>query len=58
MYSEYLENFHKNLSSPIKEVHLMEGFFHDTLGEVEREKAFELIRNFIQKVETQKVVVY
>ena len=46
-------DFHKNLSSPIKEVHLMEGFFHDTLGEVEREKAFELIRNFIQKVETQ-----
>ncbi|HEX8577168.1 MAG TPA: bifunctional alpha/beta hydrolase/class I SAM-dependent methyltransferase [Flavobacterium sp.] len=44
-------DFYNNLSSSIKEIHVLEGFFHDTLGELEREKAFDLIRKFIRKVE-------
>lgn len=49
--------FFENLSSSIKEEHVLKGFFHDALGELEREVAFKLIREFIQKVEnsTEKV---
>jgi alpha-beta hydrolase superfamily lysophospholipase len=51
------QEFYKNLSSVIKEEHVLEGFFHDALGELEREKAFDLIRKFIQKVESQDTKV-
>lgn len=44
--------FFDNLSSSLKEKYVLEGFFHDALGELDREKAFDLIRKFIQKVET------
>jgi alpha-beta hydrolase superfamily lysophospholipase len=44
--------FFDGLSATLKEKHVLEGFFHDALGELDREKAFDLIRKFIQKVET------
>ncbi|MFC7421367.1 bifunctional alpha/beta hydrolase/class I SAM-dependent methyltransferase [Iodobacter arcticus] len=43
--------FFERLGSLCKEMHTLEGFYHDTLGEKDRAKAFTLIRNFIQKVE-------
>ena len=41
--------FFNNLGSPVKERHVLEGFFHDTLGERDRHKAIGLIREFILK---------
>ena len=43
--------FFNNLSSGLKEKHVLPGFFHDTLGEKDRSKAFEFIKSFILKVE-------
>lgn len=40
--------FFVNLGSRIKERHVLPGFFHDTLGERDREKALELIRPFLE----------
>jgi len=51
---KHQQQFYDNLSSPIKEVHTLEGFFHDTLGELDREKAFVLIRKFINKIENNQ----
>lgn len=45
--------FFERLSSPIKELHELAGFYHDTLGEIDRAQAFDLIRNFIKRVETE-----
>lgn len=42
--------FFDRLSSPIKEVHELPGFFHDTLGEQDRHKAVLLIRQFASKL--------
>lgn len=49
---KHQQEFYKNLSSSTKEIHVLDGFFHDTLGELERAKAFDLIKKFIQKVES------
>ncbi|QLI80970.1 class I SAM-dependent methyltransferase family protein [Chitinibacter fontanus] len=43
--------FYDRLGSSVKEKHVLDGFYHDTLGELEREKAFALIRSFIAKVD-------
>lgn len=43
--------FYDRLGSPVKEKHELPGFYHDTLGELNREQAFVLIRNFINRVE-------
>jgi len=42
--------FFQNLGSAIKEHHVLPGFFHDTLGERERELAFSKIRGFIARL--------
>jgi alpha-beta hydrolase superfamily lysophospholipase/SAM-dependent methyltransferase len=39
--------FFARLGSPSKEIHLLDGFFHDTLGEKNREHAIDLVRDFI-----------
>lgn len=39
--------FFVNLGSPVKERHVLPGFFHDTVGERNREKAVTLARDFI-----------
>ncbi|UOP05853.2 bifunctional alpha/beta hydrolase/class I SAM-dependent methyltransferase [Alysiella crassa] len=41
--------FYNNLASPIKERHVFKGFYHDTLGEKQREEAFVQIRRFINE---------
>jgi len=49
--------FFDGLSSSLKEKHILEGFFHDALGELDREKAFDLIHKFIQRVESNSSVI-
>ncbi|BCH15764.1 hydrolase [Mesorhizobium sp. L-2-11] len=40
--------FFVNLASPAKQRHVLPGFFHDTLGERDRRKAFDLIEPFLE----------
>ncbi|KGQ18234.1 hypothetical protein LF41_1589 [Lysobacter dokdonensis DS-58] len=42
------DRFYEGLGSPIKERHLLPGFFHDTLGERDRAPAIAKIRSFIE----------
>ncbi|WP_058910906.1 bifunctional alpha/beta hydrolase/class I SAM-dependent methyltransferase [Entomohabitans teleogrylli] len=44
--------FYQGLRSPVKEVHLLEGFYHDTLGEKDRQQAFTRMRDFIERLYT------
>jgi len=44
------EEFFQNLGSNIKERHVLPGFFHDTLGELDRKLAFDLMRPFITRL--------
>ena len=44
------ETFFRRLGSTLKERHVMPGFFHDTLGELERKLAFDHIRSFIGRL--------
>ncbi len=41
--------FYENLAGPIKERHVLKGFYHDTLGERDRALAFAKIRPFIEQ---------
>ncbi|PHM38677.1 lysophospholipase L2 [Xenorhabdus mauleonii] len=53
--SDYVVNhksqhqFYQQLNTPIKEKHIMEGFYHDTLGEKDRHLVFAKIRTFIER---------
>jgi alpha-beta hydrolase superfamily lysophospholipase/SAM-dependent methyltransferase len=60
VYKKEQFQFFDNLSSKIKEKYVLDGFFHDTLGEKDRQIPIGLIKNFIQKVEaeTQDVNFY
>ncbi len=42
------ETFFKNLGSKTKEKHILEGFYHDTLGEKDRHQAIVKARTFIK----------
>jgi alpha-beta hydrolase superfamily lysophospholipase/SAM-dependent methyltransferase len=42
-------DFFVNLASPLKERHILPGFFHDTLGEKDRAKALAGVRRFIEE---------
>ncbi|WP_064746081.1 bifunctional alpha/beta hydrolase/class I SAM-dependent methyltransferase [Lysobacter firmicutimachus] len=42
------DRFYENLGAPIKERHLLDGFYHDTLGEKGRAAAVNRIRSFLQ----------
>lgn len=42
--------FYKNLGSQIKAQHVLQGFYHDTLGEIGRAVAFEKINTFIKYI--------
>lgn len=42
--------FLERLGSPLKECHVSPGFYHDTLGEKDRELAFAKIRSFIERM--------
>ena len=39
--------FYNALGARVKRREILEGFYHDTLGESERERAFEIIREFV-----------
>ena len=41
--------FFKNLSSKTKDIQVLDGFYHDTLGEKERHIAVEKVRGFIER---------
>ena len=41
-------DFYVNLASPLKERHVLPGFFHDTLGEKDRAPAISMVRGFIE----------
>lgn len=43
------DRFYERLSSPIKERHLLPGFFHDTLGERDRAPAVAAVRRFVSE---------
>lgn len=40
-------DFFNGLRSPVKEMHVLPGFYHDTLGEKDRSLAFDKMRDFI-----------
>ena len=40
-------DFYQRLRNPLKEIHILPGFYHDTLGEKERHLAFDKMRVFI-----------
>ncbi|MCW7537533.1 bifunctional alpha/beta hydrolase/class I SAM-dependent methyltransferase [Aquabacterium sp. A7-Y] len=49
------EQFFERLSSPVKERHLLPGFYHDTLGERDRQGAVALIRSFVERLQAGPV---
>ncbi len=40
-------DFYQRLRNPLKELHVLPGFYHDTLGEKDRHLAFDKMRDFI-----------
>ncbi len=51
------DSFFERLSSPVKERHLLPGFFHDTLGERDRALAIAPMRRFIEERFAQPALV-
>ena len=49
------QQFFDHLSSPVKELHVLDGFLHDTLGERDRAPALALLRGFVERVFAQPV---
>ncbi|HBL0700778.1 TPA: bifunctional alpha/beta hydrolase/class I SAM-dependent methyltransferase, partial [Escherichia coli] len=47
-------DFYQRLRSPLKELHLLPGFYHDTLGEENRAQAFEKMQSFISRLYANK----
>lgn len=47
--------FYEHLGSEIKEKHVIDGFYHDTLGEEKRSIVFEKMRRFISQIYAQDV---
>jgi Putative methyltransferase len=45
--AEIQHRFYERLGAPTKERHVLPGFFHDTLGELDRRLAIDRARNFI-----------
>ena len=41
--------FFDHLGTPVKEKHILDGFFHDTLGEANRQEAVAKVRDFIMR---------
>ncbi|SDB89812.1 Lysophospholipase, alpha-beta hydrolase superfamily [Acinetobacter boissieri] len=49
VYTKPQIEFFKNLSHPLKELHVLDGFYHDTLGEENRHLATQKIHRFISQ---------
>lgn len=47
------QRFYQRLRSPVKEQHILPGFYHDTLGEKDRQLAFDKMRIFIERLYTE-----
>jgi len=47
VHHEPQHRFYERLGTPCKERHILEGFYHDTLGEKDRKLAIDKVRNFI-----------
>ncbi|MEJ7806075.1 MAG: bifunctional alpha/beta hydrolase/class I SAM-dependent methyltransferase, partial [Telluria sp.] len=41
--------FFERLGSPVKESHVLDGYLHDTFGELDRERALDLARTFLRR---------
>lgn len=50
--------FYQRLRSPVKELHILPGFYHDTLGEKDRHLAFDTIRAFVEERFSQPVTPF
>ena len=50
VYREPQQQFFDHLSSPVKELTVLDGFFHDTLGELNRARALTLVRAFVMRL--------
>jgi alpha-beta hydrolase superfamily lysophospholipase len=48
-------DFYQRLRNPQKELHVLPGFYHDTLGEKERHLAFDKMRCFIDTLYARPV---
>lgn len=44
------KTFYEGINCTIKEQHVLDGFFHDTLGEIDRHIAMDKMRSFIEKL--------
>lgn len=55
VYRQPQLDFYQKLRSPIKELHVLTGFYHDTLGEKERVQAFDKMRKFIDTLYIQSL---
>ncbi|KAA8996923.1 alpha/beta fold hydrolase [Affinibrenneria salicis] len=42
--------FYQGIRHPVKELHILPGFYHDTLGEKDRHLAFAKMRDFIERL--------
>ncbi|WLT02758.1 bifunctional alpha/beta hydrolase/class I SAM-dependent methyltransferase [Snodgrassella alvi] len=51
-------DFYQRIRNPLKEMHILPGFYHDTLGELNREEAFTKIRSFIDTLYQQPVAAF
>ncbi|MCW1874478.1 bifunctional alpha/beta hydrolase/class I SAM-dependent methyltransferase [Erwinia sp. INIA-01] len=52
------KQFYAGLRSAIKEQHILPGFYHDTLGEKDRQLAFDKMKNFIDRLYTTAPYVF
>lgn len=50
VYPAPQQQFFARLSSPVKELHVLDGFLHDTLGERDRARAVALVRDFVTRL--------
>jgi alpha-beta hydrolase superfamily lysophospholipase len=56
VYQGPQHRFFERLGSPVKECHVFEGFYHDTLGEEERHKPIAKARGFLLRMFAQPPV--
>lgn len=52
------KQFYAGLRSPVKELHILPGFYHDTLGEKDRAVAFDKMKTFIDKLFATKPYIF
>jgi alpha-beta hydrolase superfamily lysophospholipase len=50
VYQAPQQQFYAHLGSPVKELHVLDGFLHDTLGELDRARPIGLARDFITRL--------